>query len=628
MKLKSVTIANFRCYKGPITLSFEDMTTLIGRNDAGKSSLLDALDVFFNDKALDKNDASKDGDAKAVTITCTFDNLPQQLVLDETSPTSLADEHLLNTDGNLEISKVFNCSIEKPKLIAVRIRALLPIADLSKDLLSLKLDELKARAAQVGADLSDVNKTIKRELRKAIRIKIQDQTLELAEISLVGDGLDEKGNAAKVWDGLKAALPMFALFKSDRQSSDQDAEAQDPLKLAIKEAVAAKAVELQAVMTYVEQEVKKVADLTLKKLKEMDADVAATLDPKFERPNWSTLIKASITGDQEIPLNKRGSGVRRLILLNFFRAKAEKAVQERKAHSTIYAVEEPETSQHPHNQRMLMRALQQLAVGDDQVIVTTHTPMLARSVPSTSLRFISKAADGSRSIAVGGSEAVNSAIAQSLGVLADHTIKVFVLVEGVHDIAFLKNLSRMFLSHGQVVPDLNALEIAGELVFVPAGGADNLAYWASKLSPLGRPEFHLFDRDAPAASVPKHQAKVDSVNQRIGCKAVSTSRLELENFVHHQAINARAQLQGIQCNVAAPFGTDDDVPTLLAAALNVHAPQHSKWKPNRVKAWLADSVVHTMDPQMVTEVDPSGEMLGWLNEVSRMLVPPAMSPLG
>lgn len=98
--------------------------------------------------------------------------------------------------------------------------------------------------------------------------------------------------------------------------------------------------------------------------------------------------------------------------------------------------------------------------------------------------------------------------------------------------------------------------------------------------------------------------------------------------MHHHAINACAQILGIQCNLAAPFGVDDDVPKLLSAALNVHAPQHSKWKPNRVKAWLADSVVHTMDVQMVSEVDPSGEMLGWLNEVNRMLAPPAMLAVG
>ena len=344
MRLKSMTVANFRCYKSPITVTFVDLTTLIGRNDAGKSTLLDALDVFFNDRALDKNDASKGGGAKAVSITCVFWDLPKELILDETVPTTLGDEYLLNADGDLEITKVYNCSIEKPKLTALRLRAFHPSEEHVKDLITLKIDELKARAEEVGVDMNMVNKTVKRDLRSAIRAKVGQLNLTAEDLRIGGDGVDDKGNAAKVWDGLKAALPLYALFKSDRQSSDQDAEAQDPLKTAIKEAIAAKAPQLQEVMAFVEQEVKKVADLTLKKLKEMDANVAATLAPKFEKPNWSTLIKASITGDDEIPLNKRGSGVRRLILLNFFRAKAERMMQERSAQSTIYAVEEPETS--------------------------------------------------------------------------------------------------------------------------------------------------------------------------------------------------------------------------------------------------------------------------------------------
>ncbi len=273
---------------------------------------------------------------------------------------------------------------------------------------------------------------------------------------------------------------------------------------------------------------------------------------------------------------KRGvGGVRRLILLNFFRAKAEQAIKAKQAHSTIFAVEEPETSQHPHNQRMLMRALQQLAIGDDQVIVTTHTPMLARAVPSNNLRFLAKAANGSRTIEVGGSDEVNQAIAQSLGVLPDHNIKVFIVVEGVIDIAFLKSLSRAFRAHGANVPDLDALELSGEVVFVPAGGSNNLAYWTSRLQPLARSEFHLFDRDAPSTAPAKHQAKIDAVNQRKGCRAVTTSRLEVENFVHHVAITACAQSQQIVCNLNAPFGPDDDVPALLVAELNQHAPAHS-----------------------------------------------------
>lgn len=628
MKLKSMTVANFRCYKSPLTVTFDDLTTLVGRNDAGKSALLDALDVFFNDKTLDKNDAAKGGVAKAVTVTCVFRELPSELILDESAPTSLSDEHLLNADGELEITKVYNCSVEKPKLTALRLRAVHPGAEKVKDLIALKIDELKARAEEVGVDMTAVNRTVKRDLRSAIRAKVGQLEPAASDLLIGGDGVDDKSNAAKVWDGLKAALPLYALFKSDRQSSDQDAEAQDPLKIAIKEAVTAKAAELQAVLTFVEQEVKKVADLTLKKLKEMDPAVAATLDPKFEKPNWATLIKASITGDDEIPLNKRGSGVRRLILLNFFRAKAERMVREKGAQSTIYAVEEPETSQHPHNQRVLMRALQQLAVGDDQVVVTTHTPTLARALPSTSLRFLSRAADGVRSIAIGGADAVNKAIADSLGVLPDHTVKVFIVVEGIHDITFIKSLCRMFRSHGTSVPDLEALELTGEVVFVPSGGACNLALWSSRLHALNRPEFHLYDRDAPSGAPAKHQAKVDAVNQRASCKAVSTSKNEIENFVHHTAINRCAQAMQLACNLTQSFGPDDDVPALLTAELNLHATPSAKWGHNKVKAWLADTVVPAMDAHMLSQIDPAGEMRGWMTDIELMLAPPQAPQLG
>lgn len=619
MKLKSLTVANFRCYKAPTTVSFDDMTTLVGRNDSGKSSLLDALEAFFNEKALDKNDAAKGGNAKAVTITCSFTDVPSRLVLDETAETTLADEGLLTAAGELEITKIYNCSVDKPKPPSIRVHAVHPTGESVRDLLTLKIDELKDRAAEVGVDMAGINKSVKRDLRQAIRAKIGNLQAAEVDVVLAGDGVDDKSNAPKVLEGLKTALPLYALFKSDRQSSDQDAEAQDPLKTAIKEAVRARSAELDSVIAFVEQEVKKVADLTLKKLQEMDPSVATTLDPKFEKPAWQNLFKASITGDEDIPLNKRGSGVRRLILLNFFRAKAERALLESKAPFTIYAVEEPETSQHPHNQRMLMRALQQLTAGGDQVIVTTHTPMLARVVPSGSLRFISKAHDRTRAILVGGSDEVNKQIAESLGVLPDHTIKTFILVEGVTDITFLKSLSRMYKAHGTTVPDLDALELSGEVVFVPVGGSENLAYWATRLQKLNRPEFHLFDRDAPSSKPSKHQAKIDAVNKRQGCKAVTTSRLEVENYVHHEAINASAKPLGIECKLNGRFGDDDDVPAQLVALFNQSAPQNAKWGQQRVKAWLAELVVPTMTAKMIAEIDPQGETLGWLKDIAEML---------
>lgn len=255
-----------------------------------------------------------------------------------------------------------------------------------------------------------------------------------------------------------------------------------------------------------------------------------------------------------------------------------------------------------------------------KVDATPKTSIVQR-FPSTSLRYIGKAADGTRLISAGGSEDINTEISQSLGVLPDHTVRVFVVVEGIHDITFVKSLVRMFKAHGVSVPDLEALELAGELVFVPSGGANNLALWASRLSALNRPEFQLFDRDAPSNERSKHQDKVDVVNLRAGCKAVTTSRLEMENFVHFSAINACAQTLGLQCDLTASYGSDDDVPKLLAAKLNTLAPANSKWGENRVKAWLAESVVATMNADMIAEIDPNGEMLGWLNDINLMLIP-------
>jgi predicted ATP-dependent endonuclease of OLD family len=72
VKIARLRLRNFRCYKNEIKFDFGDLTAFVGKNDAGKSSIMDALDIFLNDGVPDKNDASKDGEAKDLTIICEF----------------------------------------------------------------------------------------------------------------------------------------------------------------------------------------------------------------------------------------------------------------------------------------------------------------------------------------------------------------------------------------------------------------------------------------------------------------------------------------------------------------------------------------------------------------------------
>ena len=129
MLIKAIILENFRAYKTRTVIPASDLTVFIGKNDSGKSTILEALDIFFEGGTvkIESADASKGGDPKNVRIAVIFTELPPQLVLDSNAVTTLANEYLLNADGNLEIHKVFNCAIQTPKA-AVFARAVHPTA--------------------------------------------------------------------------------------------------------------------------------------------------------------------------------------------------------------------------------------------------------------------------------------------------------------------------------------------------------------------------------------------------------------------------------------------------------------------------------------------------------------------
>ena len=531
MRLARVRISNFRCYVEETTIDFDSLTVLVGRNDAGKSAIFDALAIFFGEANMDADDASKTGDKENVRIVCEFDELPEQLILDADYPTSLSNEYLLSQDGKLEIHKVYNGSLKTPKLKGVYACAHYPTVEGLNDLLSLKNQQLKARAKELGVDLKSVDERVNTSIRQRLWQSVKDLKLARVEIPLT----DEQSNTKKIWEKLDTYLPSFALFKVDRVSTDQDEEAQDPLKAAVKEALKQKEADLQALTKYVEEEVGRLANQTVDKIREMDSTLAKELKPQFTS-NWNNIFKISLTGDEDIPVNKRGSGIRRLILLNFFRAKAEQAARDKGVSNLIYVIEEPETNQHPNNQKMLIRALTQLSETPGcQVIVSTHTPVLARLIPANYLRYISIEENGSRKVHQG--DSVYPLVTKSLGVLPDHDVKVFVGVEGGNDINFLIEMSKMFLANGIDILNLEQLEQEGKIIFFPVGGS-NLALWTSRLVSLNRPEFYLFDREDEHPTPSRNQKIVDDINKRENCKAVLTNKKEIENYLHPLAIKS------------------------------------------------------------------------------------------
>ena len=615
MRLVEVKLTNFRGYAQETCVPIDSLTVLIGQNDAGKSSILDALDIFFNDNTIERDDCCVHTDSTDVRIVCVFDDLPTSLVIDEQYPTSLQSEFLLRGDGRLEIVKVYDCNAAKGKPSGVFAKALHPSASGIDDLLSLKIPELRTKSQQLGIDLTGINQAIKAQLRRAIRDQSPDLELSERDVSL------KKESGKEVFDQIQLYMPVYALFKSDRASTDQDAEAQDPLKSAIKEAIRRREAELNSVIENIRQELAAVADRTVEKIREMNPDLANQLHPTVKNKNWDTLFNVTLTGEDDIPINKRGSGTRRLILLNFFRAKAEDTSRD-KSTGVIYAVEEPETSQHPNHQIMLLDAFEELvAQGKCQVLVTTHTPTLARRVNRNALRLITLT-DGAPTVEHGSADATLQKIKDTLGVLPDHDIKVFFGVEGKHDINFMRHISAMLAAVESDIPDLGAAEKAGTLLFVPLGGS-NMGLWITTLAGLDRPEFYLTDRDQAPPAQPKYEQQMAQWTAR-GCTAWATSKRELENYLHPSTLAAVAPGY-------TGLGTDnfEDVPLLFAEAVHSAAPGTADWatisdekkkdKASLAKKKLNTTCIQNMTPALLDQSDPDDDIRTWLRAIGQAL---------
>lgn len=567
MKLVSIKLRNFRTYNEEITIQLGDLNCFIGKNDIGKSTILEAINIFFND-GIEKTDLSVDAKDDLIEMTCLFDEFQEKIILDSTVETSLYDESLLNQDGLLEIKKSFKIgsTITKSTYIIANHETHEKIVGI----LTLKNSPLKALASELEVDLTGINKTKNPPIRKAIKQHLES-TKELMELKVDGS-LDTENNLKAVWSKLKDYLPIYTLFKVDKTINDKDKDVQDPMNQAIKETLAIP--EIKELLDKIESEIKAkstiVAEQTIEKLKEIDSSLAEKMKSDFNKlPSWDKIFDLTLLNENNVPLNKRGSGVKRLVLLSFFQAQAEKKKIENSAPSIIYAIEEPETAQHPNHQKILINSLIKLSErANIQVLFTTHSANLVREIPMESLIYIHKNPELINAVEYGIEYNTNTLnentlnnIISTLGVLPNPADKItkLLFVEGNHDVNALKRYSKLLNSHNaSIIP----LDDRQDIAIVISGGSCLKFYVDNKyLDGLGKPEVHIYDND-----IAEYREYVAKINREENKKGFNTIKMELENYLSKEAIEESYALNGLTIN--HPDITDDmDVPNIVAQTL-------------------------------------------------------------
>lgn len=601
VRIEAIKVKNFRGYHGECSLRTGDLTLIVGRNDVGKSTLLEAAEIFFGERKYDESD---------LNITCfpgidnaeisiEFSGFPSLIDLDAGAQTCLSEECLLNSRGNLEVSKIYS-KTATPKIFLV---ADFPVG--LGNLISFKITLLKSEAVRLGVPKENYNASVSSSIRRAILSQFTG-----APRAAVSFDISKEPDSKKIYEKLESEFPIFTLFSADRKNTDQDDEVQAPIKASIKEMVASLQAELEPIRRQIEERIDQIAHGTAEKLREMNPEVARSLRSIIEKPAWERAFTVNFETDN-VPLNKRGSGVKRLILINFFRQEADRRRFATANRDIFYAVEEPETSQHPDWQGKLMEAFKALAEEDGvQIAMTSHHPELSGFVPLSDIRLVERS-EQSLSITEGNSLNYRR-ISKTLGVLPRvDGVRVVVAVEGPNDITFLRNIAH----HFNVRPDTE------EIMWIPMGGATLRDYVENGyLTNLEVPKVYFFDRDPDS----QYQNQVEKLRSQGGW-AKLTGLLMIENYLHPRHYSSiwpqmRTQFVNLRNSEWLGSWSERDLPRELGTVLRTeHEDGNSElidFAKSKIKKRFAEAAKH-MTTEDFDEMGTRPELHELFTEIRR-----------
>ena len=543
MRLIGLKLYNFRRYKNIDFDLSKNLHMIVGMNDIGKSTIFEALDIFFNgNNAFSKlsiQDLNHDAflaNDKNIKISCIFSiDKNEKVIIDSQYEVNPKDEYLLNKDGNIEIIKEYNFELKtiKPKIY---LKSYLPNC-IDVDILTKKQSELRSLLESVCPD-STADRRINSAMRLAIyshyinenpNLLFEEKQIDTASI------LDDKNFYAN----LEKSMPDFYLFKADRENSTSDSEIQNPLSIAVKDVLNNDLIKekLKEIQTIVENHVNEVNQATIEQMQKFSSRIGNSLKANIST-NWQKAISNDINDENDIPINKKGSGIRRLLLLSYLMVDAQKKTAINNKKNIIYAIEEPETALHPKLQIKFINELYNMAnkhsfeTGDElptnldelntyKILITTHTPNYLAFAKQDEVIYLTEDENENIVEITGENEIEN--IKNEMGLLPNPNYGFVIFVEGESDKYFLKNVGK--------IDELKAIfNLLDKHVDIIALKGSNLLNSIEKdfYKDLPVKQFHLYDGD--------RQEYKDFIDNNVNGKndkwfGTTTKRKELEFYI-------------------------------------------------------------------------------------------------
>lgn len=523
MRIKNIRIQNFRRL-ADITIPLADYCCFVGQNGAGKSTVLAALNIFFKEQSgsstdvtkLSAEDFSSQNTNQPIKITVAFDSLGEA-----------ATQELSNYVRQGELTVTAEAMFDDATGIAV----VRHYGERS----GMGAFRGFFEAEKSGASATDLNR-----LYQELQVSFPDLPNARSKADKIDALQTYEAGHAELCELIPSEDNFYGINGAGKLSPFVQWVYVPAVKDATDESQEAKTSALGKLLARTvrsrinfDQEIENLKSATLERYRELLNqnqeslnEISASLQRRlgeWAHPDvrlaleWMSDLNKSIvvqqpvagirTGDANFfgSLTRMGHGLQRSYLLALLQELA--ASDEENAPTLLLGIEEPELYQHPPQARHLADVLETLSSENNQILITTHSPIFVRgqgfenvrlvtaSGNTAEVKFLTFDALCSRIRAATGQTPRNrnagliAKIHQSLqpGISEMFFAKVPILVEGLEDVSYITT----YLHLSDRWPEFRRLGC----YLIPVHGKDKLIQPIAMALELNTPFFVVFDAD-------------------------------------------------------------------------------------------------------------------------------------
>lgn len=319
MQLSELHIENFKSIEETRIESIDELSVFVGKNDAGKSAVLEAVRMFLREKGKPETDQFHMGNEDDIVVSGTFTGVPSELAENLCSSVGLSD-------GTLKITRKW----EYPD----------PRRSMADTFLGQVEEQLSSSTL-----VDEYEPLGKRDTREFLWSHLPDPIYVPAERDISEEAKFKSNTLIE-----RLLTPLIEENDGIRATRQQLEE------------------ELNDGVGDVESSIEDRLVEHVDSISDLDLDTGEIELGKAFSPSIRVTDEFS---DMSVPIGQRGSGVGSMLVLSLVETLRERQVGE----GYLMLFEEPGNWLHPEAKRRMLMALKQISRRGGQVMVSTHSPV-------------------------------------------------------------------------------------------------------------------------------------------------------------------------------------------------------------------------------------------------------------